>query len=413
MIGFAMPAGAGQPPMLSGENIICFTFRPWHSTWKTDQQIMSRLARSNRVLYVNPLRSLRAASLEILGRAPRKPVIEARGQNLYLYQEPVLLPGWGRNHLLSRAYNRIAEPIRLAHARDVAKRLGFRSPILWSYNPLASRAIGSFGEKTVVYCVIDNYDEYFSIHEVWQTLVRRTHREMMRRAHVVFAVSERLLEQCLQYNPNSYLVPNGVSYELFEAAMRNGVAPPDVLPIPRPIIGYVGVLHSVIDFGLLEKIADDHSDWSLMLVGPVEGIAQEDLQAFRRLCSRANVYHLGAKRPEVLPDYVKCCDVGLMPYRINSLTSYSDSQKLYEYMACGRPVVSTAIPSARRFLPLIESVDDSVGFMAAIERALKQPDGLREARTAVARDSSWDRRVGEMSAILARYLGAEVAPVAV
>lgn len=391
--------------MLSGEDIICFTMRPWHSTWKTDQKVMSRLATANRVLYVDPPRSLSAALGEAMRRTPRRRVVEEAAENLLVYQEPVFLPAWGRDHLLSGAYNRVIEPLRLRHLRHTANRRGFGSPILWSYTPLSSGAIGALGEKLVVYCVLDNYDECFSPSEVWHRIVRATHREMMRRADVVFAVSERLLEQCLQYNRNSYLVPNGVSAEAFEAAARNGSTPQDVLPIPRPIVGFVGVLHATIDFGLLEMLARSHPEWSLMLVGPVESLDAADIGTFEGLRRLPNVYYLGAKPPDPLPDYVNSCDVGLIPYRINTFTSFGDPQKLYEYFACGKPVVSTAMPSVRRFSPLARVADSPEGFVAAVEEALARPDGQSEARMSLARSNSWEQRIDEMSAILARHMG--------
>jgi len=392
--------------VLSGENIVCITRRPWHSTWKTDQQIMSRLARTNRVLYVNPPRPLREAVRQALGVVSRVPVVSSPRENLHIYQEPILLAGWGRGHLFSRAYNRVAERLRIAHLRETTRRLGFHSPILWSYDPLASWAIGAFGEILFVYSVIDNYDEYFSTGEIWHTRVRASHRELMRRADVVFAVSEPLLQQCLEYNPNSFLAPNGVSFDLFEASMRSSDTPPDVVPIPRPIIGFIGVLHSSIDLGLLEEIAQHRPDWSLMIVGPVEGIAYGDRRVFQRLCSRVNVYYLGAKPPNVLPDYVKSCDVAIMPYRVNPLTFCGDSQKLYEYLACGKPVVSTPIPSVRRHLPLVEIAEYPGDFLARVERALRDGHRLHSERMAAARRNSWERRVCEMSEILLRRLRA-------
>ncbi len=332
---------------------------------------------------------------------------------MYLYYEPVFLPAWGKRHLLSHAYNRIANRLRIVHTRKVATLVGFRSPILWIYDPLASAAVGLFGEKLVVYSVIDNYDAYFANGEIWADWVRRSHRYLMRRADVVFAVSQSLLDQCLQYNRNSYLVPNGVSFELFEAALRNDSVPSDIRLIPRPIVGYAGVVHSVIDLDLLSRTAQEHPRWSLTIVGPVEGLTSGDLAAFERLCSRANVYYLGPKSPEELPDYVKCFDVALMPYRIDQLTAHIDSLKLYEYMACGKPVVSTAIPSARRFVPLIEIADDPASFVRAVERILNEPHGYREARIELARGNSWGRRINEMGEILGGHLRARKAPITV
>ncbi len=392
--------------VLSGENIVCFTRRSWQSTWKTDQQIMSRLARSNRVLYVNPPRRLREAVCEAVGLTPRAATVSAQGRGLYVYQEPIYLPGWGKSYRISRAYHHIAHRLRVAHLRRTMKRLRFDSPILWSFDPLAAWAIGKFGQKLFIYSVIDNYDEYFSAGEIWQTEVRKSHCDLMRHADLVFAVSEPLLERCLSYNPNSFLVPNGVSFEVFQEAMQKSHLPHEIRGIPRPIIGFAGVLHSSIDFDLLEEIASGRADWSLVMVGPVEGAADEDLETFSRIRHRRNVYYLGPKAPDELPEYIKCFDVGLMPYRMGPLTAFGDSLKLYEYLACGKPVVSTAVPTAQRFASLVAVAEDHSSFVSAVDKVLKEPDGFRETRIAVARDNSWDRRISDMSTIvLARLVG--------
>lgn len=389
--------------MLSGEHIICLAIRRWDSTRKNNQKVMSHLARSNRVLYVNPPRSVRGALDEALRRVPR---LQENGttENLVVYQEPLSLPGWGRAHSASAAYNRLTDPLRFRHIRQTADRLGFRSPILWSFTPLASRAVGRLGEKLVVYSVIDNYDEYFSPTEIWRTVARTGHREMLSRADVVFAVSEGLLEQCLPYNRNSYLAPSAVDVEAFETARQTASLPPDVRSIPRPILGVVGGLRATIDFELLDTLARRHPDYSLMLVGPTEALNAVDAGAFNTLRGLPNVYYLGAKPPDAVPAYVNSCDVGLIPFRIDTFTSYGDPQRLYEYFACGKPVVSTAMPSVRRFVPLALVAGSPAEFVAAVEDVLARPDGRSDARVTVAHSNGLDRRIGQMSAILAEHL---------
>ena len=397
---------------LSGEHIICLAIRRWDSTRKNNQKVMSHLARSNRVLYVNPPRSLRGALDEALRRAPR-PQGNGTMENLVVYQEPLSLPAWGRAHPMSAAYNRVIDPLRFRHIRRTADRLGFRSPILWSFTPLSSRAIGGFGEKLVVYSVIDNYDEYFSPTEIWRTVARTGHREMLSRADVVFTVSEGLLEQCLRYNRNSYLAPSAVDVEAFETARRTRSLPPDVRSIPRPIIGLVGGLRATIDFELLDTLARSHPEYSLMLVGPIEALDTADAGTFERLCRLPNVYYLGAKPPNSVPAYVNSCDVGLIPFRIDTFTSYGDPQRLYEYFACGKPVVSTAMPSVRRFAPLVRVADSTASFVTAVEDILARPDGQSKARIGLARSNSWKRRLDAMSTILARHMSTSVAKATV
>ena len=391
--------------MLSGEDIVCFALRRWDSPWKNNQQVMSCFAKGNRVLYVDPPRPFREAIGETLGRVERKPVLEHVIGGLHLYHGPRLLARWGRNHLVSRFFNWVTAPARLAHVRGLAAGMGFRAPILWIYDPMLAPAIGSFQEKLVLYYVIDNYAEYFSEDEgVWRSAITRDHVRMMKRADIVLTVSQSLYEQGLQHNRNTFLVPNGVNYDFFQEVMRSEGVPPDMREIPKPIIGYVGVVHSVIDFSLLERVASGRREWSLMLVGPAESMTVEDRRAFKRLVGFPNVYYLGSKHPEELPGYIKNFDVALMPYRIGPLTSGGDSIKLYEYLACGRPVVSTPLPSARRFGSLIEIAESAAEFVECIERGLRESPDRCRARMAVAQEHSWQRRVEVISGIVTRSL---------
>jgi glycosyltransferase involved in cell wall biosynthesis len=395
--------------VLSGYDIVCFALRAWDSTWKNNQQVMSRLAASNRILYVNPPRSLKAGLSAVrLATDGQAPVV--LGRNLYVLQEPPLLPRWGRDHIAARLLNAAVDPMRLTYVRKAARRFGFRHPILWVYDPLAADATGRFDERLVVYYVIDNYDEYFPpTAAFWRSAMIRNHQRMLERADVVLAVTDSLHARCLEVNPNSFLVPNAADLKLFQTATDDFL--PNLAEIPGPVIGYVGVIHSIIDFELLEYLARERPEWSLVLIGPLLSLLEEDRERFGRLVSYQNVYYVGFQPPDRLPTYIRRCDVTLMPYRLGPLTMHGDSLKLYEYLACGKPVVSTDIPSARRFRGLIEIARNREDFLRAIQRSLEEPSESKGARIREAELHSWDRRISDMGEILARHLGSGVASI--
>ena len=396
-----------DPAVLSGHDIVCLAHEPWHGPWKTYQQIMSLLAETNRVLYVGPPASLRDAARGLFSRR-RRPILERVSGSLLVYHEPRLLAQSNVYRPAARQLNWVTGRLRLEHVRWMARRRGFVTPILWVFDPMMAHAVGTFGEKLLIYHVLDNYAEFTDPNaKVLRAAVSNSEDRLLQQADIVVAVSQRLHQWCLQRNPNSFLVPNGVNYEQFQArvADKRGI-PPDMVSIPRPVIGHVGVIQSDLDLSLLWQISFEHPEWSLVFVGPREpGSVWPEFDA---LFSRPNVHYLGSKRVEDLPAYIGGCDVCIMPYHPEKPTvPDSDSIKLYEYLACGRPIVSADIPSARRFAPLVRIASDPVDFVRYVEDSLKEDPHLSELRTAVAGEHSWRRRVSTLSQLIVSHMAFE------
>jgi glycosyltransferase involved in cell wall biosynthesis len=389
---------------LAGQDIIVFAHEPWHGPWKTYQQVLSIVAESNRVLYIGPPRSLREAIARLQRRKSRAPVLERVGVSLFVYHEPWLLARANQGRRFGRVFNSVAGPVRMAHARWLARRLGFDAPILWIFDAMAANAVGTFQEKLLVYYVLDNYVEFINPKETdLRSLMARNDEHLTRQADIVIAVSKRLQERCLRYNPSSFVVPNGVSYHAFQARLARGETPADMRQLPRPIVGYVGTLQSDIDFSLLQRISLEHPEWSLVFIGPYELGAERSM--FDALLARHNVHYLGSKPVEDVPAYIGNCDVCLMPTIVDKSTvPDSDSIKLYEYLACGRPIVSTDTPSVRRFLPLVRIAKDAGGFIQCIEESLAEAPRFSELRKTAASEHSWERRVALLNCLIASQL---------
>jgi glycosyltransferase involved in cell wall biosynthesis len=268
---------------------------------------------------------------------------------------------------------------------------------------MVARFVGTFREKLVIFHVLDNYVDFFEPNAIaLRKAMAENEVALMKRTDLIFAVSQALSERCLEYNPRTFIAPNGVDYELFQAAMANGKIPPDMRSIPKPIIGYVGAIQSYMDFPLLQQVSENHPEWSLVLVGPEElGSARPKLD---RLLTKPNVYYLGCKSFREVPNYIKCCDVCIMPHQVNELTVSADMIKVYEYLACGRPVVSMDIPCVRRFSPLVEIAEDAAEFGRCVEKCLSEGPDMVRRRIAAAREHSWQRRVEGMSQVIRQQL---------
>ena len=388
--------------MLEGESILCFAPDPWSDIWRNRHQIMSILAERNRVMYVEPRTYLRQ-TVEML-RAGRLRGDDLRGErvtevrpNLYVYHNLAYAPISGRFPL-----KQIGQALRRRSLRGELRRLSFGAPILWLCRPEMSDLIGQFDEKLLLYHVVDEYSAYEGVSD--PELVRRREAGILERADLVLTTAPALWESKRRYNPNTHLVPNAVNYEAFAQAMQSDAPlPEDVRDLRRPLIGYVGAINQKLDLTLFVALAEAHPEWTLALIGPVRAPAED--RALQTLWRRENVRFLGTKPVEEVPYYIKALDVCLLPYRQNEWTRNISSLKLYEYLACGKPIVSSDVPAAREYPDLVGIAGDADGFVRQVSDALER-DGERLAgrRIEVASQNTWQHRVAQISALVEESL---------
>jgi teichuronic acid biosynthesis glycosyltransferase TuaH len=192
-------------------------------------------------------------------------------------------------------------------------------------------------------------------------------------------------------------IGNGVDFALFDAAWRQPLRPPEIVRLPRPRVGYAGALADWIDLELLARIAAAVPEASLVLIGPTVG---RTLDPQRFFAPQHNVHWLGAKPHAELPHYVMELDVCLIPFRITALTRGVNPNKLYEYLALGKPVVSTDFsPFLRRFAPDVRIGRTPEEVVAAVRERLRDP-GDAEPRRALARENTWDQSAARMIELL-------------
>jgi len=403
------------PP--SNWDILCFSSTDWEGVWGSRQQVMLRFAhRGHRVLFVE-----QPAGLEHLLRYPalrRRKLRRWRegpravADNLWIVSLPPLLPG----RYYSPTINRLNQYLTGKSAnRQISKWANLpiyqstNPPILlWLYNPEQGPLIGRFGERLAVYHCIDEFTAGTTGRK--RRTIAALEADLLRRADLVFANSLLTYENKRLLNPRTYRIPSGADTAHFAQALDPAMpVHPAIAPIPPPRIGYIGHVNERLDYAVLEYLAQARPAWSLVFVGDTYPWTM-DAPPLRRLRAFPNVHFLGKHPFAEMPALVKGLDVCLLPYVNDERGVYRSPLKLYEYLAAGKPVVSTEHPEARELGALVYLTATPGAFVEGVAQALAEDSPERQqSRLAVAQEHSWDRRVDEMERIVNETLRRKLA----
>jgi glycosyltransferase involved in cell wall biosynthesis len=395
----AAGAAAEAPLALSGADIVCLGPAEFGVIHAATEYTMFTLARENRVIYVEPFASwitlLRTARLQRRERGNR-PRLEQVRPNLWVYRPPAIgLPGITR----LRAASDINGWILARLLRGVCAQLGFRDPIVFSPLYNSGGFLRHFPSRLRVFENQD-YDAALARDEAHKRLVLALEADTCRAADLCFAVTDELADIVRQFNPNVHPVYCGAALEVYGRALDPAVEVPEpIARLPKPVIGYLGGVDPwKIDTALLRHIAKARPDWSIALVGYVWWGFDPSVFA-----DCPNIHVLGPQAYDDLPRYVKGMDVGVLPFPLNDITKNGDAVKTYEYLAAGRPVVSTSVPAARRLSPPVRIAATPDAFIAAIEATLAEPQDPAALHAAVV-PHSWEQRARQKAVIMRRAL---------
>ncbi len=390
--------------MITGRDIVCASFGNWDDMMETPQQLMTRLSRENRILFVNqPVSVLtflsgmvswrKAAARLVAWRDGRREV----APNIWVVTPPPIFPR--RTNKIMSVLNAVF--LRRWLARQ-ARALGFQDVVYWNFQPWMP-GIGRDLRPalSIYYCV----DDFGSAPYWWNpgAGVRAREAECCREADLVICTGRQLVEKKRVLNPHVAFMPEGADVGEYEAvASDDSAVPEDLAALKGKIIGYTGAINWRMDSELILYMAEREPEWSFALVGPVWG----DLREVDRLRSARNVHFLGQKPASDLPHYCKGMDVCLIPYVLNDYTHHIFPLKLYEYMAAGKPMVVTDMAEMRAFQgPHLTIGHTPAEFHAAVRDALENDSPARRAASILAaRHESWDSRVEQLSELLAPLL---------
>ncbi len=369
------PFGLTKPHSLNDDfPIVVHSHLGWDWVWQRPQQFHSRLSQRHQILFVEapvPSDEINAAtvSLREISDYP----------NIVVLQMQMPAHRWSNSAWVDKERRRLVQSV-------LAGPLGrnFTDPVQWFYDPMAVTAFaGHLDERAIVY---DCMDQLAQFRGAPPELVRRE-RELLAVADIVFAGGPKIAQAKEPYNANCYSFGCGVDVRHFgKAKLPATQIPPELASLTGPLLGYFGVVDERLDYDLLAALADANPKWNVAIVGPW---AKVDPGMFPQ---RPNLHWLGGRDYAQLPAYVKAFDVCMMPFAINEATEFINPTKALEYMATGRPIVSTAVEDVvLQFSDVVSIASSPKEFVKYCARAIGKTDLTRiKNGRRMARQNSWE-----------------------
>jgi len=266
-------------------------------------------------------------------------------------------------------------------------------PIGWFYSASFSPLLEKINFETVIYDCMDE----LSLFKGAPAHLINQEKYLMAHADIVFTGGKSLYESKKQLHSNVYCFPSSVDQEHFAQALNGIAIAPDIATIQNPIVGYYGVIDERIDLELLHQCAKKLPNVSFVMIGPLAKIEDADLP------KENNIHYLGMRSYDELPGYLKAFDIAMMPFALNDATKYISPTKTLEYMAAGKPIISTKITDVVRdysnSVTLIENDDE---FCNAITTLLEEKDHLKmkSEYEKILEKTSWDATADQMELII-------------
>jgi UDP-galactopyranose mutase len=366
-----------EPHTPLSTDLVCFSHLRWDFVYQRPQHLMSRFARHRRVFMVEePLFDADGApTLDVTTRPAGVSIVV-----------PHLAAGTSEDDAAALQADLLAQFFVDAEIADAT---------FWYYTAYAMRFTRDLPATRVIY---DCMDELAAFAKAPPELLEYE-RELFRRADHVFTGGYSLFEAKSPHHPSVHAFPSSIDADHFNAARHPLPEPADLVSLDGVRVGFYGVVDERADLDLLDGIADLRPDWSFVIVGPVMKIEESDLPR------RPNIVYTGARKYEELPAYLAHWDVAMMPFALNASTRFISPTKTPEYLAAGKPVVSTPIRDVVRpygDARLVHIASTPEEFVRAIEDALAErldDAGWLDRVDRFLDGNSWDSTWERMSAV--------------
>jgi UDP-galactopyranose mutase len=347
----------------------------WGFVYQRPQHLISRFARDHRVFFVEePFFDAASPRMEVSEQAP----------NVFV-AVPHLPPDQPHEVVLAQQKKLLDD---LLAARNV------HQPIVWFYTPMAMPFARHLHARAVVYDCMDELSHFKGAPRELLDF----EKELLVHADIVFTGGQSLYEAKRDRHPNVHAFPSSVDAAHFEKARTQKQDPDDQKNLRHPRLGFYGVVDERLDSELVAAVADARPEWEIVIVGPVVKIDPNALP------QRRNLHWIGQRSYAELPQYLSGWDVAIMPFAMNDATKYISPTKTLEYLAGGKPVVSTPIRDVVRpygEMGIVHIASTAAEFVNAVESALREDKTTRITRAdALLAQTSWDRTQSRMAALI-------------
>jgi UDP-galactopyranose mutase len=370
-------------------DVVCFSHLRWDFVYQRPQHLLTRCARDHRVFFVEE---------PVFGNGSMRLDISDRDGGVL-----VVVP-----HLPEGLHSEIATT---AVMKEMMRRLfadrAIREYLFWYYTPMALSFANHFKPLASIYDCMDELSAFKGA----PTGLQEFERELFRRVDLVFTGGHTLYEAKRNQHPAVYAFPSGIDVSHFGKARTIGTEVDDQVNISHPRFGFFGVIDERFDVELLDHLARQRPDWHFVMIGPVVKIHPDSLP------KHANIHYLGPKKYDELPEYLAGWDVALLPFARNESTRFISPTKTPEYLAAGKPVISTSIRDVVRpygKLGLVEIADTADEFIRAAEKILassnEEDERLAKVDSFLA-DMSWDSTWEQMSKLIEQTVETQRAAV--
>lgn len=353
-------------------NLLCFSHLSWNFVYQRPQHLLTRFAQDYRVFYFEEPK-IGHADLYVIHAQDHICIVE----------------------LLITSYDETTNGRIQMLIQQVLKDYQIEQYITWYYTPMALQFTRALNPEMVIY---DSMDELSAFRFAPPQLLE-LENELFQKADIVFTGGNSLYQAKKHRHHNIHAMPSSIDKEHFGQARSMQQEPEDQKSIGFPRLGFFGVVDERFDIELLREVSAQRPEWQFVIIGPVVKINPDDLPR------ASNIHYLGSKNYTELPVYIAHWDISMILFALNESTEFISPTKTPEYLAAGKPVISTAIKDVVHpygIVGLVQIVDSTSAFIREAEKILRSTDKEKWLDTVdrFLENDSWDHTYAKMNALI-------------
>lgn len=375
-------------------NLVCFISRDWREYQRKPH--IKALSEYANILCVEPPITFLTPIFhtnKLIRFLKGENGIRKIGASLYLFTPFSLVP-YAVSHIFP-IFKLVNKIIIAFCVSKVLKKLKIDRIILFIFKPHQDFLLRCLNPMLACYEVVDQYSAYPGISQKERKRLINRENKILKKANLVFVTAENLKKDKSRFNKNTIFIPNTTDVEHFSKALDAEITiPEEIKSIEIPRIGFIGNINELMDLKLLNCLAKRRSEWSIIMIGKINGKKRFiKSKKFQSIINQPNIHYLGWRNYEELPRYLKAFDVCLLPYKNIEYMQYVHPNKIYQYLAAGKPVVSSNFHEISSFKQVVKIGLNCKDFITAIEESIgENSEDLVFQRLEVAKNNSADKR---------------------